>query len=154
MTHICIAELCLHWSNKGPKPLSNDDILSVRSKRIYFSEISFKTLNFSLKKMHLKLSAKWRPLLCGSQCVKRITGLCSTFWISMGLYIHLCGNEQWVWIPVTALLSLDAHHCHHKLTRRPITWGNRFVSPGGPGEALHLNQVKLEHPMAFIVSYL
>ena len=45
---------------------TNADFLPFRPPGTYFSEISFKILTFSFKKMHLKMSsAKWRPFCSG-----------------------------------------------------------------------------------------
>ena len=69
VTHIWVSKLTIIGSDNGLSPRqhqviirTNAVILTIRPKGTYFGEILLKIKNFSLKKMHLKMSsAKWRP---------------------------------------------------------------------------------------------
>ena len=68
MTHICVDKLIIIGSDNGLSPdrrqaiiWTNAELLSIGPLRTYFSENLIKMQQFSLKKMHLKMSsAKWR----------------------------------------------------------------------------------------------
>ena len=64
VTHICIGKLTIIGSENGLSPSwrqaivwTNAGLLSIGTWRTYFSEISIKVQQFSLKKMHLKVSS-------------------------------------------------------------------------------------------------
>ena len=64
VTHICIGKLTIIGSENGLSPSrrkaivwTNAGLLSIGILRTYFSEISIKVQQFSLKKMHLKVSS-------------------------------------------------------------------------------------------------
>ena len=69
VTHICVGKLIIIGSDNGLSPdrrqiiiWTNAGLLSIGPLRTYFSESSIKIQQFSLKKMHVKMSsAKWRP---------------------------------------------------------------------------------------------
>ena len=73
VTHICVSKLTITGSDNGLSPdrrqaiiRTNAGLLSIRPLRIYFSENWIKIQQFSLKKMHVKMSsAKWRPSCLG-----------------------------------------------------------------------------------------
>ena len=68
MTHICVGKLIIIGSDNGLSPdrrqaiiWTNAELLSIGPLRTYFSENLIKMQQFSLKKMHVKMSsAKWR----------------------------------------------------------------------------------------------
>ena len=68
VTHICVGKLIIIGSDNGLPPdrrqaiiWTNAGLLSIGPSRIYFSENLIKMQQFSLKKMHVKMSsAKWR----------------------------------------------------------------------------------------------
>ena len=68
VTHICVGKLIIIGSDNGLSPdrrqaiiWINAELLSTGPLRIYFSENFIKMQQFSLKKMHMKMSsAKWR----------------------------------------------------------------------------------------------
>ena len=68
VTHICIGKLIIIGSDNGLSPdrrqaiiWTNAALLSIGPLRTYFSENLIKMQQFSLKKMHVKMSsAKWR----------------------------------------------------------------------------------------------
>ena len=49
---------------------TNAAILSIRPKGTYFNEIFFKIQTFSIKKIPLKMSAKWQPFCPGLNVIK------------------------------------------------------------------------------------
>ena len=73
VTHICVGNLIIIGSDNGLSPdrrqaiiWTNARLLSIEPLRTYFNETLIKTQQFSLKKMHVKLSsAKWRPSCLG-----------------------------------------------------------------------------------------
>ena len=73
MTHICVGKLIIIGSDNGLSPdrrqaiiWTNAWLLSIGPTWTYFSENLIKIQQFSLKKMHVKMSpAKWRPSCLG-----------------------------------------------------------------------------------------
>ena len=73
VTHICVSKLTIIGSDNGLAPgrrqtiiWTNDGILLIGPLGTNFTEILIKILEFSFKKMRLKLSsAKWRPFCLG-----------------------------------------------------------------------------------------
>ena len=73
VTHICVGKLITIGSYNGQSPdrrqaifWTNVGLLSIGTLRTYFSENSIKMQQYSLKKMHVKMSsAKWRPSCLG-----------------------------------------------------------------------------------------
>ena len=70
--HICIGKLAIFGSDNGLSPgqcqaiiWTNAGILLIGPMGTNFNEILVKIYIFSLKKMHLKLSGKWRPFYLG-----------------------------------------------------------------------------------------
>ena len=73
VTHICVDKLIIIASDNGLSPdqcqaiiWTNAGLLSIGSLRTYFNENLIKIQQFSLMKMHVKMSsAKWRPYCPG-----------------------------------------------------------------------------------------
>ena len=73
VTHICVGKLTIIGSDNGLSLVrrqaiiwTNAGLLSIGPLRTYFSENLIKIQQFSLKKMHVKMSsAKWRPSCLG-----------------------------------------------------------------------------------------
>ena len=73
VTHICVSKLTIIGSDNGLSPgrrqaiiWTNAGLLSIGPWRTYFSENLIKIQQFSLKKMHVKMSsAKWRSSCLG-----------------------------------------------------------------------------------------
>ena len=73
MTHVCVGKLVIIGSDNGLSPdrrqtiiWTNAELLSIGPLRTYFSENLIKMQQFSLGKIHLKMSsAKWRPSCLG-----------------------------------------------------------------------------------------
>ena len=73
VTHICVGKLIIIGSDNGLSPdrrqaiiWTNAGLLSIGLLRTYFSENLIEIQQFSLKKMHVKVSsAKWRPSCLG-----------------------------------------------------------------------------------------
>ena len=68
VTHICVGKLIIIGSDNGLLPdrcqaiiWTNARLLSIGPLQTYFNENLIKIQQFSLKKMHVKMSAKWRP---------------------------------------------------------------------------------------------
>ena len=71
VTHICVGKITIIASDNGLSPerrqaiiWTNAGLLSIGTLRTYFSEILIKIQQFSLKKMHLKMSSAKRRLCC------------------------------------------------------------------------------------------
>ena len=79
VTHIFVSELTIIGSDNGLSPgrpqaiiWTNDGLLSIGPLRTYFSENLIKIQQFSLKKMHVKMSsAKWRPSCPGLNVLRQ-----------------------------------------------------------------------------------
>ena len=73
MTHICVSKITTIGSDNGLSPdwhqaifWTNAGLLSIGPLRTYFNENLIKIQQFSMKKMHMKMSsAKWRPSCLG-----------------------------------------------------------------------------------------
>ena len=73
VTHICVSKCSIIGSDNGLSPdrrqaiiWTNARLLSIGPLRTYFNEILIKIQQFSLKKMHVKMSSsKWRPSCLG-----------------------------------------------------------------------------------------
>ena len=82
VTHICIGKLTIIGSDNGLSPgrrqaiiWTNVGLLSIGPLRIYFSENLIKIQQFSLEKMHVKMSsAKWRPSCLSLNVCKAVIG--------------------------------------------------------------------------------
>ena len=75
VTHICVGKLTIISSDNGLSPerrqaiiWTNSGILLIWPLGTNFSEILIKIYTFSFKKMHLKMSGKWRPFVSASMC--------------------------------------------------------------------------------------
>ena len=77
-THICISNLTIIGSDNGLSPgrrqaiiWTNAQLLSIGPLQTYFNENLIKIQQFSLKKMHMKMSsAKWCPSCLGLNVLK------------------------------------------------------------------------------------
>ena len=72
VTHICVSNLAIISSDNGLSPgrrqaiiWTNAGILLIRPLGTNLSENLNEIHTFSFKKMHLKMSAKWRPFCLG-----------------------------------------------------------------------------------------
>ena len=72
MTHICVSQLITIVSDNGLSPdrrqaiiWNNDGLLLFGPMGRKLSEIFIEIYTFSFKKMHLKMSPKWRPFCLG-----------------------------------------------------------------------------------------
>ena len=73
VTHICVSKITIIGSDNGLSPdrrqaiiWTNAELLSIGPLRTYFNENLIKIQQFSLTKMHVKMSsAKWRPSCLG-----------------------------------------------------------------------------------------
>ena len=73
VTHICVGKLIIIGSDNGLSPdrrqaiiWTNVGLMSIGPLRTYYSENLIKIQQFSLKKLHVKMSsAKWRPSCLG-----------------------------------------------------------------------------------------
>ena len=72
MTHICVSKLTIIGSDNGLLPgrhqaiiWSNAGILLIKPLGTNFNEMRIEILTFSFKKLHLKMSGKWRPFCLG-----------------------------------------------------------------------------------------
>ena len=77
VTHICVSKLTIIGSDNGLSPgrrqaiiWTNAGILLIGPWGTNFSEILIEIHTFSFNKMHLKMSAKWRPFCPGLNVLK------------------------------------------------------------------------------------
>ena len=75
VTHICVGKLTIIGSDNGLSPgrrqaivWTNAGMLLIGPLGTNLSETLIEIYIFSLKKMHLKMSAKWRPFVSASMC--------------------------------------------------------------------------------------
>ena len=83
VTHMCVSKLAIISSDNGLSPgrrqtiiWTNAKMLLIQPLKTNFSEVSMKMCRFSFKKIHLKMSGKWRPFFSRLQCVKLVLGVC------------------------------------------------------------------------------
>ena len=106
MTHICVDKLMIIVSDNGLSPdrrqaiiWTNAGLLSIGPLRTYFSGNLIKIQQFSLKKMHVKMSsAKWRPSCLGLNVLNSYMP-----WI----YLRKQFSAKSMWFPL-GLLSLSS----------------------------------------------
>ena len=79
MRHICIDKLTIIGSDNGLSPGRRQAIIWTSAGMLLigplgtnFSEILIGIQTLSFKKIHLKMSAKWRPFVSTSMCLNKI----------------------------------------------------------------------------------
>ena len=122
VTHICVAKLNIIGSGNSLSPgrrqaiiWTNAGILLIIPLGTNFYEILIQIYTFSFKKMHFKMSAKWRPMasiLHQSQCLNR-------------LFYHDVGENCWP----QPIRSLKLGHVTGQGSMSP-TWVGRVSDPG------------------------
>ena len=124
VTHICLSKLTIIGSDNVLSPgrhqaiiRTNAGILLIGPLGTNFSEMLIKTLTFSLKKTHLKVSsAKWRPFCLGLNVLKH-------------LFLHSYWNFHW------NLFQMVQFICHHWLLNKRLSkqsWGWLFETLSRP----------------------
>ena len=113
MTHICVSKLTITGPDNGLAPgqhqaiiWTSAGILLIRTLGTNFGEISIKTLTFSFKKMHLKVSsAKRRPFCLSLSVLKRVNrpnhridNVLEKFMLSPALWDFSCVQQIVVYI--------------------------------------------------------
>ena len=101
VTHICVSKQTIIGSDNGLSPdrrqaiiWTNAGLLSIGPLRVYFSENLTKIQQFSLKKMHVKMSsAKWRSSCLGLNVLTHLLPLSEGPQLRGGLYRGI----QWLW---------------------------------------------------------
>ena len=119
VTHIC--KLTIIGSDNGLSPdrrqaiiLTNAGLLSTGPFWTYFSENLIKIQQFSLMKMHAKMSsAKWRPSFLGLN-VLTISSIPST-WHAMPKFQYFVNKRLWLRHQVRRAHK-DSHHHNAKQT--------------------------------------
>ena len=101
-TCICVSKLTIIGSDKGLSPdrreaiiWTNAGILLVGPLRTNFSEILIKIHNFSLWKIHFKMSGKWRPSCLG------LNVLNDWYWNSIAHYTSISSSTPryvYIWL--------------------------------------------------------
>ena len=94
MTHICVGNLIIIGSDNGLSPdrrqaiiWTNAELLSIGPLQNYLSENLIKMQQFSLKKMHVKMSsAKWRLSCLGLNVLSGCTYLSSMDTVLANVY--------------------------------------------------------------------
>ena len=114
VTHICISKMTIIGSDNGLSPdrrqaiiWTNAALLSIGPLRTYFNENLIKIQQFSLTKMHVKMSsAKWLPSCLGLNVLTlNMRGLSylglprSISWLLMPWLLMSPGHQQpWYWL--------------------------------------------------------
>ena len=114
VTHICVSKITIIGSDNGLSPdrcqaiiWTNAGLLSIGPLRTYFNENLIKIQQFSLTKMHVKMSsAKWRPSCLGLNVLTlNVRGLSylglfrSISWLLMPWLLTSPGHQQpWYWL--------------------------------------------------------
>ena len=123
VTHICVNKLTIIGSDNGLSPdrrqaiiWTNAGLLSIGPMRTYFSENLIKIHQFSLKKMHVKMSsAKWRPSCLGLNVLTLCMVNCLWFGVSW-VYPYSLKLLNWHWGNlITAIIRLP--QCHWTLKK-------------------------------------
>ena len=133
MTHICISQIIIIGSESGLSPdwcqaiiRNNDGILLFGPLGRNFSEISVEIYSFSFKKMHLKMSGKWRPSCLGLNVLTTRASVATAQVSSCSWVNHTKG-----WVTTRITLSHKSHNAqipyltmHHFVTEM-CTWVQR-----------------------------
>ena len=126
MTHICVGKLTIIGSDNGLSPgrrqaiiWTNAGLLSIGPLRTYFSENLIKIQQFSLEKIHVKMSsAKWRLSCLGLNVLNDITYYhCTQGAIWCSRWISTCVSNirqiQHHWLFIHFLLDTDRYESHN-----------------------------------------
>ena len=106
MTHICVGKLLIIGSDNGLSPdrrqaiiWTNAALLSIGPLRTYFSENLIKIQQFSLKKLHVKMSsAKWRPSCLGLNVLKNMVMQDHAPQCNKACFaVWFWSSECWIW---------------------------------------------------------
>ena len=100
VTHICVGKLIIIGSDNGLLPdlrqaiiRTNAGLLSIGPLRTYFSENFIKIQQFSLKKLHVKMSfAKCRPSCLGLN-VLNVVYICCSWWRWVMTVVYVFGER-------------------------------------------------------------
>ena len=118
VTHICVSKLTIIGSDNGLAPdrrqaiiWTNAGILLIRTLGTNFSEIRDEIHSFSFKKMHLKMSAKWRLFSFGLNELTTVT----VFQANHGPFLSFVDN--WLMLHMYCFFYLIgyAHVTYHKM---------------------------------------
>ena len=100
--HICVSKLTIIGSNNGLSPgrrqaiiWNNTGILLIRSLGTNFSEILSKIHTFSFKKIHLKMSVKWRQFCLSLNVLTPVRLAHGDVYVMLNLDI-----PNWFWEPM------------------------------------------------------
>ena len=117
VTHICVGNLTIIGSDNGLSPgrrqaitWTNVGILLIGPLGTNFSEMLIKIHTFSFKKIHLKMSGKWRAFCLGLNVVRLQPHLNDTVvlwynWVHYDMILHTAqqlyswNNGQTFWLP-------------------------------------------------------
>ena len=124
MTHICVGKLIIIGSYNGLSPdrrqaiiWTNARLLSIGPLPTYFNEILIKLQQFSLTKMHVKLSsAKWRPSCLGLNVLK--------------VWTFVLVPVAAVWVNVASSTSGATCQASSEKLRNSETWACDYVIDG------------------------
>ena len=119
VTHICIGKLVIIGSNNGLSPdrrqaiiWTNAGLMSIGPMRTYFSENLIKIQQFSLKKLHVKMSsAKWRPSCLSLNVLKVMRCLCLPVSLIKQCFLFFTGEWHtalqisWTFVPICNLAT-------------------------------------------------
>ena len=113
VTHICISKLNITCSNNGLSPgrrqaiiWTNAGILLIGPLGTHFNQILTEIYTFSWKKIHLKISGKWRPFCLGLN-VLMLLSLVKEIWVMISRFLSPPGHQQ---ICVVIILCLPKPH--------------------------------------------
>ena len=136
VTHICVGKLIIIGSDNGLSPdrrqaiiWTNAELLSIGHLQTYFSENLIKMQQFSLKKMHVKMSsAKWRLSCLGlNVLIAPCPGTHPTNTISVTFEIKLLKKSIYSFshiIGITAKVCSCHHSCAVALCAKFV---NKFI---------------------------
>ena len=96
VTHICVGKLTIIGSDNGLSPgrrqaiiWNNAGLLLIQPLGTNVSEISIGIQPFSFKKMHLNMSAKWRPFCLGLNVLMKYLQSCKTASLITSQWRHM-----------------------------------------------------------------
>ena len=124
VTHICVGNLAIIGSDNGLSPRrrqaiiwTNTGVLLIGPLGTIFSEIQIEILTFSIKKRHLKMSAKWWPFCLGLNVLICNTG-CYLFSTRGKDSIPLCHFQYGEMV----LIANTFTHSLKKSARKGLKW--------------------------------
>ena len=155
VTHICVSKLIIIGSDNGLSPdrrqaiiWTNTGILLMGPLETNFSGILFAIYKFSVKKMCLKMSGKWRPSCLGLNVLKQqslqnwLSEYCRCWWYPLG------GQQVHIRSLLRPMAVPNVSYWKTILSQDRFTY-NLFILPKSPKDSCHDNANSPDPPLNY-----